>query len=293
MKVFISHSNSDSSHIDEFIKALERLGCKIFYSSKAHTNSIGFGENFYKIIKREIENSDYILAMLSDNFYESIPCQIEMGIAYAFDKKIKPIAIENKNYRELLKGIFTTNDRLATILNEEDVIGILSLFSNEPLKVANYAKDIILKIDSYKQISCDAIEKDAVIVDSSIKNDYIEELIMTGQININECIFLKYMLGKRRYKFEWAWQKQKGIDKFKEWMDFNCYYIEGDSSEVYQDIINHFYDLELLNETEMTSEDNVRLYGFKPKYTKQLTLFYNKNSAIIEDECNKQNSVPF
>jgi len=29
MKVFISHSNLDSSLIDEFIKDLERLGCKI------------------------------------------------------------------------------------------------------------------------------------------------------------------------------------------------------------------------------------------------------------------------
>jgi hypothetical protein len=295
MKVFISHSNSDSSKIDEVIKALERLGCEIFYSSKAHTNSIGFGENFYKIIKEEIENSDYILAMLSENFYSSIPCQIEMGIAYAFDKKIKTIGIENKNYRDLLKGIFTTNDRLATIFNEEDVMGILSLFSNEPLKVVSYAKDIVFKINSYKEISCKEIEQDTVAITSNINKNYIEELIITGEININECIFLKYMVDKRRYKFEWAWQKEKGINKFKEWIgaDVGGYYIEGDSSEVYEDIINHFCDLALLDETEMTSEGNVRLYGFKPEYAKQLTLFYNRNFQIIDNECNKQYSIPF
>ncbi|MBZ9621425.1 toll/interleukin-1 receptor domain-containing protein [Clostridium sp. FP2] len=293
MKVFISHSNSDSPQINEFIKALERLGCEIFYSSKAHMNSIGFGENFYKIIKKEIENSDYILAMLSDNFYNSIPCQIEIGIAYAFDKKIKPIGIENKSYRDLLKGVFTTNDRLAIISNEEDVIGILSLFSSETLKVVSYAKDIVLKVNSYKEIGCKEIGQDTLAITSSINKDYIEELIITGQININECIFLMYMVAKRRYKFEWAWQKEKGINKFKEWIDLGIYCIEGDSSEVYEDIINHFCDLALLDKTEMTSEGNVRLYGLKPEYAKQLNLVYNENYYMIHNECSKQNSIPF
>jgi|GEM_PF-3568805 len=293
MKVLISHSNLDSSLIDEFIKSLEGLGCKIFYSSKAHMNSIGFGENFYKTIKTEIKDSDYILAMLSDNFYKSIPCQIEMGIAYAFDKNIKTIGIQNKNYKELLRGIFTTNDRLATVFKEEDIIGILSLFSNETLKVVNYAKNIILKSNSYKEISCDVIEKEKVAISTTLKKDYVKELIINGQLNINECIFLKYMLDKRRYKFEWAWQKEKGSNKFGEWAESNFTYVEGDLAEVYVDIINHFIDLELLDETEMTSEGNVRLFGFKPEYAKQLITFYNKNPKIIENECEKQSSIPF
>lgn len=294
MKVFISHSNSDNIKINEFIKALERLGCEIFYSSKAYTNSIDFGGNFYKTIKKEIENSDYILAMVSENFYNSIPCQIEMGISYAFDKKVKPIAIENNDYRNLLKGIFTTNDRLASIYVEDDVIGILSLFSNEPLKISACTKDIMLSVIKYKEISCDSIVKECkTIENSNIEKNYIEELIMTGQVNINECIFLKYMLSKRRYRFEWAWQKQNGMDKFGAWIESNCYEVEGDLSEVYEDIINHFYTLSLLDEIENTSEGNVRLYGFKPEYVKQLTLFYNKNPKIIENECNKQYSMPF
>lgn len=222
MKVFVSHSNSDNIIINEFMKALERLGCEIFYSSKAYTNSIDFGGNFYKTIKKEIENSDYILAMVSENFYNSIPCQIEMGISYAFDKKVKPIAIENNDYRNLLKGIFTANDRLASIYVEDDVIGILSLFSNEPLKVSACTKDIISSVNNCKEICCEVVNKDyETVYGDRTKENYIEELIMTGQVNINECIFLKYMLSRRRYRFEWAWQKQKGIDKVKEWIDSN------------------------------------------------------------------------
>ena len=51
MKIFISHSYTDNKIINEFIKSLEILGCQIFYSSKAHTNSIRYGENFYKVIR--------------------------------------------------------------------------------------------------------------------------------------------------------------------------------------------------------------------------------------------------
>ncbi|MBU3196718.1 hypothetical protein KPL26_08525 [Clostridium algidicarnis] len=102
-------------------------------------------------------------------------------------------------------------------------------------------------------------------------------------------------MGKRRYRFEWAWQKAKGINKFKEWIGSGAwgYYIEGDSSEVYEDVINHFCDLALLDEIEMTSEGNVKLYRFKQEYTKQLALLYNKNLEILDNECNKQYSIPF
>ncbi|ERI95266.1 hypothetical protein HMPREF1982_00407 [Clostridiales bacterium oral taxon 876 str. F0540] len=293
MKVFISHSYNDNSLINEFIKALERLECEVFYSSKAHTNLIGFGENFYNVIRQEIQKSDFILAMVSNNFYNSIPCQVEMGIAYAFNKKITPIAIENKDYRDLLKGIFTTNERLASIYKEDDIIAILSLFSKDILKVSAYTKDVIACISNYNEARCEVAVEDKRIVEDKLKENYIEDLLMTGQLNINECLFLMYMVHKRRYRFEWAWQKDKGIGKFEEWLISSVYSVEGEVSEVYSDIINHFCDLGLLTEVEMTSEGNVRLYGFKHEYARQLTTLYNKNPEIIDNECNKQSVIPF
>ncbi len=288
MRLFISHSYADNSMINELIKALERLGCEVFYSSKAHTNLIGFGENFYKVIKEEILKSDYILAMVSNNFYNSIPCQIEMGIAYGFDKKITPIAIENKDYTELLKGIFTTNERLASIYKEEDVIAILSLFSKDILKVSSCTKDIISALKSLNEASYEVAVDSKKIIENKMKKNYIEDLLMTGQFNIDECLFLMYMLYKRRYRFEWAWQKDKGINKFEEWLNSSLYYVEGEGSEAYTDIINHFYDLGLLEEVEVTSEGNVKLYRFKPEYARELTTLYDKKPEIIDNECVKQ-----
>lgn len=287
MRLFISHSNADNSIINELIKVLERLGCEVFYSSKAHTNLIGFGENFYTVIKEEILKSDYILAMVSNNFYNSIPCQIEMGIAYGFDKKITPVAIEKSDYRELLKGIFTTNERLGSIYKEEDVIAILSLFSKDILKVSSCTKDIMLALTSLNKISYE------VAIDNKTNESYIEDLLMTGQFNIDECLFLMYMLFKWRFRFEWAWQKDKGITKFDEWLKSSLYYVEGDVSEVYTDIINHFSDLGLLEKLEITSEGNVRLYAFKPVYARELTTLYNNNPKLIDNECIKQNAMPF
>ncbi len=57
MKVFISHSYNDNSIINEFIKALERLECEVFYSSKAHTNSIGIIRHYCMCCKNGSKRS--------------------------------------------------------------------------------------------------------------------------------------------------------------------------------------------------------------------------------------------
>lgn len=288
VKVFVSHSSNDKDKIEELILVLERLKCEVFYSSKSDTNKIGFGENFYTKIRKEIKDSDCILAMVSENFYKSVPSQIEMGIAYAFEKKINPIGIENKNYRELLKGLFTSNDRLASIYSEDDMISVLELFSREPSKVTSSARHIVERANETKSLILKADEIETI---KSTEN-YIAELILAGQLNINECIFLKYILHKRRYKFEWAWKKDEGVNKFKKWVDSNPYYLDGEVMEVYEDIIHHFNDLSLLDEIEYTGPGNVRLYGFKPNCSKDLVNLYNKKKVIIENECNKQ-EIPF
>ena len=221
-----------------------------------------------------------------------------VGMAYVFNKKIEPIAIENRDYRDLLKGIFTTNNRLASIYNDEDIVGILSLFSNNILKINNCVKDIISSVSIYKESSCKPIDKDIEIVNRDrIKENYIEELIMTGQVNINECIFFKYMLDRRKYKFEWALKKKIEIEKFTNWIDENFYGvesdIEGDVQQVYEDIISHFCKLELLDKCDILNEESVELYEFKPEYAKQLILFNKKNPKLIDDECYKQNTMPF
>ncbi|AVP65137.1 hypothetical protein C3B64_13065 [Clostridium botulinum] len=284
VKVFVSHSSNDKDKIDELIIVLEILKCEVFYSSKSDTNKIGFGENFYTKIRKEIKESDRILAMVSQNFYESIPSQIEMGIAYAFEKEITPIGIENKNYKELLKGLFTSNDRLASIYSEYDMINILELFSKEPSKVTSSARRIVERANETKGL---ILKTDEIGPIKSTEN-YIEELILTGQLNINECIFLKYILHKRRYRFEWAWKIDEGVNKFKKWVDSNLYYLDSEVKEVYEDIIHHFNDLSLFDEIEYTGPGNVRLYGFKPNFSKDLVNLYNKNKMIIENECNKQ-----
>ena len=46
-KIFISHNSQDKDKIDELVTSLKMLGCKVFYSSEASTNSIEFGQDFY------------------------------------------------------------------------------------------------------------------------------------------------------------------------------------------------------------------------------------------------------
>ncbi|GKX30758.1 hypothetical protein SH1V18_32380 [Vallitalea longa] len=178
MKVFVSHSTNDKDKIEGLILALERLKCDVFYSSKSYTNSIAFGDNFYETIKKGIKESDYILAIVSESFYNSIPCQIEMGIAYAYNKKITPIRVENEDYSKLLKGLFTSNNRLASIYSEDDMIEILSLFSNNTSKIISCARSIVNRFNKKEttnlNINNNGQKKDEVFNKS---NNHVRDII--------------------------------------------------------------------------------------------------------------------
>ncbi|NKF05694.1 toll/interleukin-1 receptor domain-containing protein [Clostridium gasigenes] len=292
MRVFISHSSKDKSKIDEFVNAVKYLGGEVFYSSKNETNSIEAGEDFYKRILKEISESDLIIAMISEKFYESIPSQIEMGMAYALEKSITPIIIDkNSDYSNLLKGIFTSNNRAYSIYDKEQVIEVLSkITENTTKRIMDIVKCSEIIEKSVRDIEGSLIKKEVLVEiegNNLLQNtNIIMEFINDGEFNINECLFLKYMWKKRKYNLEYAWQLGKGAQEFQFWV--NSYYeLDGDTEEVYKNTIDHFNSLELLDEVEYTSSNNVKLYRLKLKYIRQLTSIFNTNPEIIDNECNK------
>ena len=119
-KIFISHSSLDKNLIDELATSLILLGCDVFYSSNITTNKIKFGTEsggIYEKIKEEILNSDVVLFMVSNNFYNSIASIIEVGIAYTLGKDMIPVAFKSGNYKDDLKAVFNHTQLLACLDN--------------------------------------------------------------------------------------------------------------------------------------------------------------------------------
>ena len=104
---------------------------------------------------------------------------------------------------------------------------------------------------------------------------------------MEECVFLKYIWERRNYSFEYGWQMENGVNRFEEWIGFD-YDLKRDIKDVYENIIDHFNILGLLDVAEVTENNNVKLYKLKVEFVRELTKLFKEKPNIIEDECSKE-----
>ncbi|WP_113674321.1 toll/interleukin-1 receptor domain-containing protein [Vallitalea guaymasensis] len=280
MRIFISHSSTDKNKIEGLILGLERLKCDVFYSSKSYSNKIQFGENFYSRIKNEIKESDYILAILSESFYSSIPCQIEMGIAYAYNKLITPIGVEEKEYNKLLIGLFTSNDRLARINNEYDMIELLSLFSKETSKIVDCARYIVDKYNQFNSTTSKELEKSSVRYNKEIKYDILANEHNDTKVN------QQYKISKTQEIREYIVRKlEKAQQEGKEYFEI----VSGELSKE----IGLFNRMPMICNAMTSLENNIKydiLYN-PPKgngATKRIRYYLHNNKSVNENGNDKK-----
>ncbi|QHI36695.1 hypothetical protein IMCC3317_20600 [Kordia antarctica] len=94
-KVFISHSAKDKEVVTSFIQILEVIGINpenIFCTSLEGYGTT-LGSNFIEEIETRLDEDVLVFFMLSDNFYKSPMCLIEMGAAWAKTKSQISVAI--------------------------------------------------------------------------------------------------------------------------------------------------------------------------------------------------------
>lgn len=290
-KIFISHSSKDKSNIDELVISLRLLGCDVFYSSEASTNKIEFGEDFYTKIKTEISKSDKVIFMVSNDFYDSIPSLIELGIAYALEKDMIPVGFKSDNYRELLKGIFNTNNRLACLDNEDDVLALLSKLSksDDILTIKNQAKIIFNKNNRNKSDNSIIQENNTHIIsgeklDNSSKEASIEYIVNKFKnLRDTDYILIKYIVETRTYSFNFAneydfWKKDYYI-----WLKrYNL-----DMSKNYEGFLNY---IKLLNQGYNSGE----YLELSLSIVEALEYIYNRDSLKINEALSKNfDEIPF
>lgn len=244
-KIFISHNSQDKDKIDELVTSLKILGCNVFYSSEASTNSIEFGQDFYIKIKEEILNSDIVIFMVSSNFYESIPSLIEVGIAYGAKKKMIPVGFKCGNFENVLRGIFNTNNRLPCLDTENDVLKLLKDISgsDQIIEINNLTKKILNKtVESYDLDNLNNLNivNDSVV--TTIESDRMEseESAMSivnkfKNLRDTDYILIKYIVETRTYYFNfkneydyWGikydrWLKRLGLDRDNDYDGFLNY----------------------------------------------------------------------
>lgn len=146
--------------------------------------------------------------MVSQNFYNSIPSLIEVGIAYSINKKMIPIGFQSGNFETDLKGVFNSNQRLAYLDNKDCVVKLLDNLSvNKDFNLMNRCKKNILE-----SVTLNVSE------DTNFKGNDLKIIYKLNDLTENDYIFLTYIVTSRTYQFSFDnspedWLKHNHLDE--------------------------------------------------------------------------------
>lgn len=83
MKIFISHSTKDWDIVARLSSFLESLSDNIEVFCSSDSGAIPTGNDFIQTITTELETCDAFLPLISDHYFKSKFCMIELGFAYS------------------------------------------------------------------------------------------------------------------------------------------------------------------------------------------------------------------
>lgn len=96
-KIFISHSHSDKTIVDGFVKEILKVGCGFKDSDlfcTLDTSTIRTGDDFREKIIENMRDCDFIFLFISENYNQSDVCKNEMGAAWVLEnKRILPFTL--------------------------------------------------------------------------------------------------------------------------------------------------------------------------------------------------------
>lgn len=84
MRIFISHATKNREIVLKFADFLEKASSDIEVFCSSEEGSIQVGKNFVETIFEELNNSDLFVPIISNEYYESRFCMIELGVACSY-----------------------------------------------------------------------------------------------------------------------------------------------------------------------------------------------------------------
>jgi hypothetical protein len=82
-KIFISHASADQKLEDAFARLLEvRINQKHIFGTSLEDQGIPAGEDFKSFIQKKFEESEIVVALITENYYASAFCMCELGATW-------------------------------------------------------------------------------------------------------------------------------------------------------------------------------------------------------------------
>ena len=214
MNIFISHSSQNKDYGCNLVELLTGIGIKhnniIFTSDEAY--SVPTGADIFEWLKEQIKDKPYVIYLLSDQYYKSIPCLNEMGAAWVVESEhsimyTPSFDILSHNFRS---GVINPREKAIKINNKNEVLGFVDQITKK-LQIEQNLTLINNAVETFIT-KCDPadVDKDGeadVICDSLFDKDGEEENIL----------LLHYIKKTGRKKLRVGWQNTEEIKDIKAW----------------------------------------------------------------------------
>lgn len=199
MKIFISHSTKDREIALKLSSFLESLSNDIEVFCSSDSGAIPVGKNFVQTITAELRECDTFLPLISENYFSSKFCMIELGFAYSqlqcYNDKTKqqyicPFCLPPLSVNAL-SGTPLGNIEAARIDDAEGYRAILEdiqgFQTGQNKRIREFIKDIrthlLLRTDLFAKADIDIFCADNVVIRS--KRDFASYSIMGGEVTFN------------------------------------------------------------------------------------------------------------
>ncbi len=165
MKIFISHSEKNSEIVLMFAELLEMLSGDIEVFCTSERGSINVGKNYIKDIFNELDTCDVFLPIISQEYYKSKFCMIELGVAYSYfynkyekngEEYIFPFAIYPMLKSQILSGTPMNYIQCGDLNDDTDIRGFLEYLSFE--------KGVVLRSGVNRKIHSFKLEIDRILL---------------------------------------------------------------------------------------------------------------------------------
>lgn len=220
--IFISHRSSNKAFADILVDFFAICGIpsdQIFCSSLPGND---IQQGISKEIKAAIKASKIDIVILSDEYYDSIYCQNEVGIIWYKDDTDKiAICLPEINEYAML-GFFDKENKIRRLDMKNDIYTICDIikpyFSGFITSTAKLSETIDKLMNSYKR----EIQRRKIVIDTMKtpnSANLLESKIMNDDLNDDELIIVKYVHDTQNntidedYEVLKKWLKEEGINK--------------------------------------------------------------------------------
>lgn len=172
-RIFISHSTEDMREakiLTDFLMKIGIDGEKIMCSSLSFSQ-IPINKNIYDYLKEILKEENFVILLLSDNYYKSATCLNEMGAAWIREMPTIPILL-SKFKIENMKGVV---DQSKIVIPLDDRESILKAHLCEMKKLIEEFFDIQVKSKTW-EYALDCFVKEVKNTEVQNKTDYINML---------------------------------------------------------------------------------------------------------------------